>query len=95
MSKTILQKLFDGEIYPSESIICTDPKYRQAAHRLCDTKESFISSLSEKDRKIFDDIESLTVEVHSLYNYECFSEGFRIGVMLMSEIPKSGLLRKL
>ncbi len=34
MSKTILQKLFDGEIYPSESIICTDPKYRQVAHKL-------------------------------------------------------------
>lgn len=48
-------------------------------------KENFINSLSETDRQTFDEIEVLNCEYSTMYEYECFAQGLRIGVEMILE----------
>lgn len=85
MTKSILKQIFNGELYPSEQIVFTDPKYPEASQKRSDMKESFIDSLSKEAQQTYENIEVLTAEIEDMYNYECFAEGFRIGAALAME----------
>lgn len=85
MNNGILKQLFDGEMAPSEHIRCTDPQYRKISDELFDIKDSFFNTLSENNQKTTEKIEDLQCELNSRYNFECFKEGFRIGVALILE----------
>jgi hypothetical protein len=85
MAKSILQQLFDGEIYPSENINPSNPKYNEAKKLLAEEIDDFFKTLSGADRERFQKINDLYYEMASIYNYECFAHGFRLAVKLMVE----------
>jgi hypothetical protein len=85
MTKSILKQIFNGELYPSEQISITDPEYLKTLRKLGETKEKFNNSLSDKDKEIFEEIGDLDCHIDSMYSYECFAEGVRIGVALAME----------
>jgi len=85
MSKNILQQLFDGEIYPSESLCFGKPEYTRISKALADTKKRFVQNLSDADGKEFEKMEDLYNQLTSLYSYEGFVSGYRTGVTLLHE----------
>ena len=83
MAKSILKKLFDGEVYPSENMVINTPEYRKTINALDNEKERLKQSLSTEDREIFDRVESLYDKLIAIYNYEDFAYGFRLAVALI------------
>ena len=85
MRKSILQQLFDGEIFPSENINPSDPTYTETKKILDEETEYFIKILSGDDLDRFQKINDLYCKTTSIYSYECFAHGFRLAVALMVE----------
>lgn len=85
MSKTLLQKLYDGEVYPAEQIVSRNPEYRETSRKISDEKEYFQGILTGDDRQRFDKLMDFRYEVESMDSYENFVYGFRLGVELMLE----------
>ena len=85
MAKPILQQLFDGEIYPSENINPSDPKYNEAKMALAKETDYLLKTLSGDNLNRFQKISDLYYETASIYNYECFAHGFRLAITLMFE----------
>lgn len=90
MTKSLLQQFYDGEIYPAEQIIPKSPKYRELSHKLGDEKQYLQEQLSASDGERFKEMENLFQEITSLYGYENFFYGFRLGVGLMIETLFNG-----
>jgi hypothetical protein len=86
--KTILQQLFDGEIYPAEAINPdkTDAESFKINNLILDETEYFYKLLSEKDIERFDKLEELYNRSSAIYGYDCFAYGFRLGASLLIEI---------
>ena len=83
MGKSILQQLWDGEIFPSENINSNDPKYNEAKRILAEEKESFLNKLSGDTLEHFQRIAEIYYQTETIYSYECFAHGFRLAVALM------------
>ena len=82
MSKSVLEQLFDGEIYPAESIRPESQEYKDLSKKIDEEKEYFKSILSEADRKHFDDFCDMIYSMHSVYAYADFSYGYKLGAQL-------------
>jgi len=85
MEKSLLQKLYDGELFPSENINPADPKYNELKRALASETDHFTAILYGDERECFEKINSLYYEAASIYNYECFANGFWLAVNLMVE----------
>lgn len=85
MSKTLLQQLYDGEIYPAEDVNPKNPKYRELCRKVGEEREYFRNKFSGSDREQFDEMDNLYQEITAIYGYEDFSFGFRLGAGLMAE----------
>jgi hypothetical protein len=85
MKKSILQKLYDGKIYPSENIVISNPEYDKLNSELSGKKERFLKNLSDGERENFTEIEDLINELNTIYSYENFAHGFKLAVNLIFE----------
>ena len=85
MAKSILQHLFEGEIFPSENIKPNNPEYNEAKKALDDETDYFMNTLSGDDLDRFQKLNDLYCKTESIYTYECFAHGFRLAVSLMVE----------
>jgi len=83
MAKSILQQLWDGEIFPSENINSSNPEYNEATKILAEEKESFLRKLSGDTLEHYHKIADIYCQTESIYSYECFAHGFRLAVALM------------
>ena len=83
MAKSILQKLYDGEIYPSENIRVDTPEYNDTQRALTSEKECFVKTLSDESRESFNKIEELYGKLINIYSYADFAYGFRLAVDLI------------
>ena len=84
----ILDMLYDGQIYPAESVKPATEKYQ----RLNEEKQRLMDELREKlsgdDQQLLDRIDGLSDEI---CDEECrcmFAEGVRFGVGLMKELSE-------
>ncbi len=82
MAKTLLQQLYDGEIYPADQIVPKNPQYRELCRKLGQEKQYL--------RERFDEMGDMHLEIASLCGYEDFAYGFRLGAGLMIEALVSG-----
>ncbi|MEL7564742.1 MAG: DUF6809 family protein [Dehalobacterium sp.] len=90
MAKTLLQQLYDGEIYPGEVITCKGPKYRELTCKIIDEMEYFKKMLSPEDWNRFEKLDDMKFERSSDYTFAHFTYGFRLGVGLMVEALANG-----
>ncbi len=86
MNKTLLQQLYNGEIYPAEQIVPRSAEYRELCRKLDEEKKDLREQLSVSDQERFEVIETLSQEIASLYSYADFSCGFRLGMGLMIDV---------
>ena len=88
MCKTLLQKLFYGELCPSEHInpAKTNKEYREITHDIEKEKVYFSNILSSIDIEHFDKLSAAQNLSTAIYGGECFSYGFRLGASILIEI---------
>ena len=84
-SKSILQKLFDGEIFPGEDIKSDSPRYREIMKQMGEDQSYLIKNLSESDGERVKSMYEKFLVIYGMYGYECFSHGFRLCHALMLE----------
>lgn len=65
--KTILEELFDGNIYPDELIISRDPEYYPLNKKISATMEMWKKKLSEDDFKQLEDLLDLRSQSDSMH----------------------------
>ena len=81
MSKSILQRLFEGEIYPPQEIGNENQELRKLTDKIVEAE----TRLSNIDAEIYQEFEDLKNKYNSIYAYESFSYGFRLGITLLFE----------
>lgn len=85
MAKTLLQQLYDGEIYPSEQIFLQGKKHKELNQKICEEVEKFKGLLSPEEWKRFEVLDDMRHERSGAYCCANFMCGFRLGVGLMVE----------
>ena len=86
MSKTILQQLFDGEIYPSEHIIDDDLESREMNNAIIAEREYFLQMLPEIDRERFQKLNDLYSSSAVHYGGKYFAYGFSLGATILIDV---------
>ncbi len=84
--KSLLQQIFEGEFYPSETVVSGDPDYVTKGHQAGEEIEYIASRLDADDKVRFDKLVDLMGEMEHLNGYANFSYGLRTGILLMFEL---------
>jgi len=84
--KTILEELYDGNIYPDELIVSKDPEYRPLNKRISDMLAMWKKKLSEDDYNQLENLLDLRSQSSSMEASESFMYGFRLGALIMIEV---------
>jgi hypothetical protein len=90
MSKPLLQRLFDGEVYPSEDIVLHEPKDKELDKKICEELEYFQSILAPEDLIRFEKLNDMQSDIMNTYHYAYFNCGFRLAVGLIIEALTDG-----
>jgi len=84
--KKLLSQLFDGEIYPAESIGDSNKsEFKELNSSLASEKENLLKKLADDDKELFDRIEALYTEYIGQYGFDSFVCGFQLGAGLTAE----------
>ena len=84
--KTLLEQIFDGEFYPSESVVSGNPDYVTKGHQEGREIEYIASRLNDEDKVRFDKLMDLMGETEHMNGYANFAYGLRTGILLMFEL---------
>lgn len=87
--KSILQALYDGEIYPAEQLPPLDEATRKVHQEYSNHCDDFQEALQEIDPPLasqFEKIMGEQLEELSHYLAETFIDGFRYGARMMLEV---------
>lgn len=90
--KSIIKSLYMNDIDISNNSFPKDPEYRDINHQISDIIVKFTENLSEKDKKLFDNLNDLQSKRNSFDNVESFKSGFCIGVLMMIDVMNSNEL---
>ena len=85
MSKSILQQLFDGEIYPAEDVVLKEPQDKELSEKINNETKYFQSVLSPDDWKRYEDLVDMQAAASNAYHYAYFIYGFRLATKLIIE----------
>lgn len=86
----ILKQLYNGEIYPSEQIVPTDPEYRPLELKISNERTALKKKLSKEDGERLEELGNMYLTSSTYISYANFSHGFKLGVLLMLEVFDSG-----
>lgn len=87
---SILQDWYDGNLFPAEEIVPQDPEYLAMAEKIDAENRHFKSLLSQDDKARFDELYDLHLSYSTMYAYEHFAYGFKMGLLLMHELLTGG-----
>ena len=82
----LLDKLWRGDIAPSERFVRKNSEYSQVAKRFCDEIETFLSDLSPEAKKQMEIVDSLRAEMNYLHEEDIFIYGFRMGARMILDV---------
>ena len=82
----ILEAIFNGEIYPAETVVPKSEKFREAGQAIADIMRYFEQTLSKEDYAKLDklndnfaDCQTMQTEEHFKYGFTMRSEERRVG----------------
>lgn len=82
----ILEAIFNGEIYPAETVVPKSEKFREAGQAIADIMRYFEQTLSKEDYTKLDKLNDNFADCQTMQTEEHFKYGFTMGVLLMKEI---------
>ncbi len=83
---SILKHLYEGELYPEEKIVSTDPKYHSLVREINEEQNYLYELLDETDGRRLEHLGKLYLEENAMDCYAGFAYGFRLGARMMCEI---------
>ena len=91
----MLEQIYDGEFFPSEAVVSSDPNYVTMSHKEGEEIEYIASRLNDEDKVRFDKLIDLMGETEHMNGYANFVYGLRTGILLMFELFASESRRSL
>lgn len=88
--QSILEQLFNGDIYPSEQIKIKLAGYQEARKVAIQAHDAFEEKLSQQMKQELDEWFSKEADVSGYYSTQTFMDGFKLGARLMLEIMEVG-----
>lgn len=88
----ILEDLWSGRFYPAETVVPTDPKYREANREISEKMERLQTQLPREQFALVEQVLEQTALAHSMELESQFCFGFAAGVALQWEV--GDMLRK-
>lgn len=85
---SILQSLYNGQIFPAEQIRCHSPEYLALQDKITLERELLLQTLSQENCDRLELIEKLTLETMDMDGFSNFSYGLKTGLLLGLEISK-------
>ena len=95
MHKSLLKKLYDGEIYPEENIYLQKPQDKMRRQTIFSEDAYFQKILSGEDYNRLEQLHDLRHEEMSAYLYANFLYGYRLGMGFAIEAFTNEDLEKL
>lgn len=84
--KTVLEELYNGNMYPAELIISKNPEYRPLNKKISDMLAAWKNKLPEDDYIQLENLLDLRIQLSLMETSESFLYGFRLGVLIMIEV---------
>lgn len=82
----VLEKLWRGEISPTERCIRRGSKYQQASITFCERMDNLLSELPSDTSKKLEALSDLKSDVTMMENEDFFIYGFRLGAGMVLDI---------
>ena len=81
-----IDKLWGGEITPSQKAIRKDSDYHKLLHKIACAVSAFEENLDENSKVRFREIEQAQNKLNDIENKETFIEGFRLGAGMVLDV---------
>lgn len=82
----ILEDLWSGSFYPAETVVPTDPVYREVNREISEKMERLQAQLPREQFTLVEQVLEQTALAHSMELESQFCFGFAAGVRLQQEI---------
>lgn len=84
---SILERLYDGKVYPCEEILPQNyAEYRAISGQVGNDYEYLLNELSPEQLKRFEEMDKGRTKLSTIQAYANFEYGFKLGAMLMNEV---------
>ena len=81
-----IDKLWEGQISPSQKAIRKGSDYHKLLHKISCAVSAFEESLEENAKVRFREIEQAQAKLNGIENEETFIEGFRLGAGMILDV---------
>ena len=82
----ILEDLWSGRFYPAETVVPTNPKYREVNREISEKMERLQAQLPQEQFTLVEQVMEQTALAHSMELESHFCFGFAAGIRLQQEI---------
>ena len=79
----IIQSIWRGEYNPGEQHFQDNSRYAAVAERQCSLLQQFLATLTEEQRKIYDQITDMDNELTGIIEEEIFITGYQFGAKII------------
>ena len=84
----ILEDLWSGRFYPAETVVPTDPKYREINREITESIERLKAQLTREQFTLVEQILEQMTLAHSMELESQFCFGFAAGIILQQEVHR-------
>ena len=84
----ILEDLWSGRFYPAETVVPTDPKYREINREITESIERLKAQLTREQFTLVEQILEQMTLAHSIELESQFCFGFAAGLRLQQEVHR-------
>lgn len=84
--KSIISRLFEGEIFPAETAVPVNAEYRSAIAKVSKTIEDLQGTLTMERNKKLEYVMDANAEIATMESKAYYTEGVKFGAELMIEI---------
>jgi len=86
--ENILEQLFDGRIFPEESLCLNNPEYHKVNKAFNKEKDRLLKLVPDSDFQTFSTMEDLHNKLCNIFGFEGFVTGYKLGIKLLFEALK-------
>ncbi len=86
----VLEDLYVGDIHPGERNFKNSSQFSKALNEVVKSGDALTSTLTEKQKELFEDYMTAQREVNVLTDCETFIYAFRLGAKIMIDVLTDG-----
>ena len=84
--KSVISKLYNGEIFPAETVVPTDSGYRSSVNKVGQEINGLQEVLTREQYKKLENVMDMNAEIVNMENKAIYAEGIRFGIERMIEV---------